>query len=67
MIVERPILADCSLSQKAIPLSRHSSTSAKIKKQVVLLLQRNIHIRLPLILRCLRIHAQVMEKQWLIT
>lgn len=61
------LLADCSFSQKAIPVNGDSPTSATFNKQLDPLLQRDIHVRFPLILWCLRIHAQVMEEQWLIT
>jgi hypothetical protein len=48
-------------------LGGHSSTSVQGRKLRVPLLQRNIHISLPLILWCLGIDAQVMEKQRLVT
>lgn len=57
------LLANYSFSQKAVPLNGNSPTSATLNKQLDPLLQRNIHIRFPLILWCLRIHAQVMEEQ----
>src|SRR5471030_2307679 len=48
-------------------LNGHSSTSAQGRRLLAPLLQRNIHISLPVILRCLGINAQVMEEQRLVT
>lgn len=59
-------VSDCHDWPKST-LNGHSSTSAQGRKLLAPLLQRNIHICLPLILRCLGIGAQVIEEQRLVT